>query len=117
MIRLIADDAGIRGSGRDQVALRLRPVGSRSGQGRLGLRHVSARDLADIEAILGSLKLAVQTGLVVQVQLHHSVVLQHIKVDRDHIQQHILLGGPQVLPPASTSASAEVTCALVVPPE
>ena len=61
----------VEGARAGEIGLGLLDVGAGARQPRLGLRHVGAGDLADLEAVAGSLQLALQALLVVERQIEH----------------------------------------------
>ena len=66
----MADDLLISRAARLEIGLSGGERGERLGAARFGLRHVGARHLADIEAVLGRLELLGQHGDVVLAQTH-----------------------------------------------
>ena len=83
-------------------------VGPGARQPRLGLGHVGAGHLADLEAVAGRLQLPLQPLLVVEGEIEHDLVAEGRGVGVDGVQQHLLLqreqpgalGADQVLGPA-----------------
>ena len=69
-----------------------------SGAASLRLRHVGARHLADVEAVLGGLEVARQHGDVVLAQANDGLIAHHVDVGRHGIEQHDALRGPQRFP-------------------
>ncbi len=69
-----------------------------SGAAGLRLRHVGARHLADVEAVLGGLEIARQHGDVVLAQANDGLVAHHVDVGGHGIEQHDAFRGPQRFP-------------------
>ena len=78
--RRVADHLLIDRPARLQIRLRHVEVGNRAGPSRLGLRHVGARHLADIEAVPRLLQLLRQHFDVVLAQAHDGLVAHYIDV-------------------------------------
>ena len=93
----VADHLLIDRPARLQIRLRHVEVGNRAGPTRLGLRHVGARHLADIEAVPGLLQLLRQHRDVVLAQAHDGLVAHHIDVGGGRVQQGGLLDVTQLL--------------------
>ena len=70
----MADDALEGGAAGLQVGPSQIERGDGGGAAGLGLRHVGASDLADVEAVLGGLEVPRQHGDVVFAQAHDSLV-------------------------------------------
>ena len=99
--RRMADHALEGGPRRLQVGAREIERGHRGSAAGLRLRHVGARDFADIEAILGGAQIARQHRDVVLAQAHDGRVAHHVAEGRHRLQQHALLGQPQRLAPGA----------------
>ncbi len=95
--RRMADDLLVSGAARLQIGLGRSQGGQRLGAAGLGLGHVGARDLADIEAVLGRLELLGQHRHVVLAQFHDGRVAYDIDVSGGGVEQHGLLDGAQAL--------------------
>ena len=93
----MADHALEGGAGRLQVGARQVERGHGGGAARLRLRHVGARHLADVEAVLRGAQIARQHRDVVLAQAHDRCIAHHVAVGRHGLQQHALLGQPQRL--------------------
>ena len=94
-IRQLADILAVGAARGLQIALGGLARGSRTGQRRLGLRHVGSGDLADPEAVLRRLQLTRQHLLVVDVELQHLLRLDDVDVGVDRVGEHGLLGREQ----------------------
>ena len=69
------------------------------GAAGLRLRHVGARHLADVEAVLGGLQIARQHGDVVLAQANDGLVAHHVDVGGHGLEQHAAFRGAQRLAP------------------
>ena len=84
----MADHALEGGAAGLQVGARQIERRHRGGAARLRLRHVGARHLADVEAVLGGPQIARQHRDVVLAQAHDGLVAHHVHVGRHRLQQH-----------------------------
>jgi hypothetical protein len=81
-----------------ELAMRGGQRGTRLGQPRLGLGHVGAGILADLEAVAGGAQLLGHDADVRLAHVHHLQVAPDVQVGRDRVQQHLLFDRHEALP-------------------
>ena len=102
----MANDLLVSGAARLEIGLRRGEGGERFRAASLGLRHVGARHLADIEAVLGRLELLGQHLHVVLAQADDGRVAHDVDIGGRGIEKDGLLDraqGSRAQPAPSTS--------------
>ena len=95
--RLDADHLPIGRTRGGVIGFRGQHLRAGGGQPRFRLRHVGARDLADVEAVAGLAKLLLQHLDVAALQIEDRGVADQVHVGGGGVEQHGLLGQPQRL--------------------
>ena len=114
LTRLDADHLPISRDAGAQVGLGEAHLRARGGEARLGLRHVGAGHLADVEAIAGLTQLLLDDFDVVALQVQDGGVAQHVHVGRGGIEQDVLLAVSQRLAGAENCATPPARTEFVV---
>ena len=91
------DQTGIGGAGRFEVSLSLDQVADRPRQAGLGLADVSARHLADLEAVAGGFEFVREHLHIALVQLHQRLIAQHVEIGPNRAEQYLLFDRPQLI--------------------
>ena len=103
-LRLVADDAAKVRSRRRQIGFGGQQLRLAGGELRLGLGDVGARDLTDVEAVLGLLQRLFEHADVALLNLDDRGVAQIVHVDGGGRKQHGLFEHPQAFPRARNLA-------------
>src|SRR3954465_4959377 len=91
-----ADQTGVERPAGAELAVRLYPVRHCARQPRLRLADVGTGDLTDIEAVARGIELAPQHLLVVDVEVDHGLIADHVQICRGAVQQDCLFGRQQI---------------------
>ena len=86
----VADDLGIGRLADGEVDLGGVQVGAAPAQACLGLRGISGRDVAGIEALLGDAERFLQECHVGALRVDQRLVGEHVGIDGDGVEQHAL---------------------------